>query len=308
VNPKGLTQISLHYLLIEILIRLFTLGIFSVEGGIKAWFELLLVSAALCACGYILWWQIPFLIIVIILGPIALGMFSVIVPIYTKKTPETPFISPKNPVITILKYISNYNLHSTSNFSADQLQQYLEKTYKAEQIFKRHPKLIEQIPEIQSIVRNIETDINITSNKLEVYRQKEENRKKEEAELNRKEYEAKQERLKKEALTKAARKSWLDEQRRINKFTHGCPPDDEDGELICREPYPVKVGSKRTKDGYDGIIWEPCKGKYKEVIPLWCYQSVSEAQKEKKKNGDSKFRVPNYKKNHNIKDRNSEDD
>ena len=59
MDSRGLSQTStIHpiYLLSETPIKLFTLGIFSVESGAKAYFELILVIAALCASGYILLW------------------------------------------------------------------------------------------------------------------------------------------------------------------------------------------------------------------------------------------------------------
>lgn len=58
MDSRGLLKTNIvrpDYLLGEILIKLFTLGIFSVESGAKAYFELILIIATLCASGYILW-------------------------------------------------------------------------------------------------------------------------------------------------------------------------------------------------------------------------------------------------------------
>ncbi len=116
MDSKGLPQTSrIHpiYLLGgEILIKLFTLGIFSVESGAKAYFKIILVTAALCASGYILWWQIPLLLVTtIISGTLAAGMFSVLAPQYLSG-PNS--IEPDKLILKSLKKISEDNLEKIS--------------------------------------------------------------------------------------------------------------------------------------------------------------------------------------------------
>ena len=133
---NNLPQISLEQWLIKILIELFAVGIFSVKGGGKAWFELILVSAALCACGYILWWQVPFLILAVILGTVAAGMIHLLRPLF----PIPKNITENNLIVFPLQWISNYNLNEISNLSVDQLEQRLKSFSKAQQIFESNRK------------------------------------------------------------------------------------------------------------------------------------------------------------------------
>jgi hypothetical protein len=272
---KDLPQIPLEYRLIKILIELFAVGIFSVEGGGKAWFELILVSAALCACGYILWWQIPLLILAIILGTFAAGMFSLLAPMYAGSENFTVTKTVTKLVILPLKMISKYNLNKISNLSVDQLEQRLRQVSEAQQIFDRNRKIVQQISELESVFKDIRETRNIAVDKVETHRKEREKRQQEEAEA------------------KAQQEKWLDEQRKIYGFTDGCPPYEHNGELICKYPHKIKVTLRKTNDGYDGIIWEPEDKKYKEVKqPVWCYQSVEEAEREC---GKYKFRIDEYK-------------
>lgn len=311
--------------LLEILVKLFTLGIFSVEEGAKAWFELVLVTAALCASGYILWWQIPLLIAAIILATLAAGMFSVLAPQYL----EVGNLEVSKQVAETLQAISEHNLNEISTLSGNRLEQRLEQLYKAKQIFENNPEIVEQISGLQSVFNTINQTHHIADKKLATQheafarrqrqieelekqrRESEEKRQQEENERKRKEWEADQLRLKREAELKAQQerlrqvareeeeqekaerkrrwKAWLNEERRREKFTGGCPPDNQYEPPRCRPGYEVKVTLNKTEDGFDGIIWKPSDAKYNTVIPKWCYPSVHEAEAER---GQYRFRRP----------------
>ncbi|MBD2095308.1 hypothetical protein H6F90_09070 [Trichocoleus sp. FACHB-591] len=308
------------YLLLEILVRLFTLGIFSVQGGAKAWFELILVTAALCASGYILWWQVPLLIAAIILATLAAGMFSILAPQYT----EAENFANKR-ISTALQTISEYNLNEISTLSGSRLEQRLEQLHKAQRVFENNPKLVEQISELQSVLININQADHVATERVVVQREAyarqqrklqelekqrkeaEERREQAEADQKRQEWKVYQEKLKREAKLKtqhealrqaaknkesqaaAEREAWLYEQRKRENFTGGCPPDDRFDPPRCRPGYLIKVTLNKKEDGYDGIIWKPSDKEYDSIVPKWCYSSVQEAANER---GRYRFRRP----------------
>lgn len=313
------------YLLLEVLVRLFTLGIFSVEGGAKAWFEVILVTAALCASGYILWWQIPLLIAAIILATLAAGMFSVLAPQYL----EVEKFQADKQISSALLTMSKYNLNEIYTLSGGRLEERLEQLHKAQKILEKNPKIVEQISELQLALTNINQSEHFASEKLVIQRETyarqqqelqelekkrkeaEERKRQEEADLRRQEWRAYQERLRRDAELKAqqeklrqeakekekqeasdrerARLNWLYEQRRRENFTGGCPPDNRFDPPRCRPGYPVKVTLNKKEDGFDGIIWKPSDAEYDSVTPKWCYRSVPEAEAER---GKYRFRRP----------------
>lgn len=325
---KDLSQIRLAqptYPLLGLLVQLLTLGIFSVEGGAKAWFELVLVTAALCASGYIFWWQVPLLIAAVFLSTLAAGMFSVLAPQYL----ETGSFEANEEIASVLRTISKNNLSEISTLSGDKLEQRLKQLYKAQQIFESNPRIVEQISELQSALDNINQARHIATEKVGVQRETyahqqrqiqklekqrkedEEERKREQNELKTREWEANQEKLRldaelkaqQEGLRKAAKEKeeqeaskkkeawmiWLHQQRRREEFTGGCPPDDRYEPPRCRPGYPIKVTLDKKPDGFDGIIWKPSDTKYDSIRPRWCYTSVQEAEGER---GRYKFRRP----------------
>jgi hypothetical protein len=148
------TPLLLRHLLLELLVKLFTIGIFSVEDGLKAWFELILVTAAICASGYLLWWQVPLLILVVVLSPIAAGLFSLLAPVYTNSdnfTANSQFAS-------TIQFISEHNLKDISSLSGDKLEERLKQIHEVQKIFDKNPKLVEQIFRLQSALeRETET-------------------------------------------------------------------------------------------------------------------------------------------------------
>lgn len=285
---KDLPQIRLeqsNYSLLEFLVQLFTLGIFSVKGGVKAWFELVLVTAALCASGYILWWQIPFLIAAIILGTLAAGMFSVLLPEYL----EVSNLEADKQITLALQTISEYNLKGISALSDSKLEQRLEKLYKARQILEGNPKIVEQISKLQLVLDNVNQAHHIATEKVVVQRETHTREQKEIRERARQHKEAEEKRKQEEAKQKKIWITWLNQQRRNQQFTGGCPPDDRYNPPQCRSGYEVKVTLDKKEDGFDGIIWKPSDKKYASITPRWCYASVEEAEAE---SGKYKFRRP----------------
>ena len=275
------TPLSLRYLLLELLVKLFTIGIFSVEEGLKAWFELILVTTAICASGYLLWWQVPLLIIVVILSPIAAGMFSLLAPVYMNSENFTA----NNQFASSIQFISDYNLKEISRLSGDDLEQRLKQIHEVQKIFNENPKLVEQISKLQLALDNINQTYDVAVTKVTHNYKVKQRKKYEEAELKRKEWEDYQESLKKAAELKTRQEKWLNEQRRKAQFTGGCPPYNKK----CRDGYPIKVTIDKKEDGFDGIIWKPSDTEYKGIEPKWCYKSVEEAEKE---HGKYKFRRP----------------
>lgn len=315
------------YLLGEVLIKLFTLGVFSVESGAKAYFELVLVIAVLCACGYILWWQIPLLLATIIFGTLAAGMFSVLAPQY--------LLGPNSMeadkfILNSLKKISEDNLKEISKLSGQALEERLICFYKAQKILEDHSNLASNIAELDKILDNIKQSRYTATERIEIeikeeaYRRKQsedlekqhkanESRQRKEQEDRDKEIqeayqekmrheakvEAQQEKKRKEAqATKIKENSeqkriwneWLNDQRMREDFTGGCPPDHQYDSPRCRPGYPVKVTIAKKEDGFDGIIWQPSDKKYDSVVNFkWCYESVKEAENE---SGKYRFRRP----------------
>lgn len=260
------------HLLIEILIRLFTLGIFSVEGGAKAWFELVLVIGALSASGYLLWWEIPLLFAAIILGTLAAGMFSVLLPQYMEvnNVNSSRQVALGIPAIS-LEVISRHNLNQLSTLSNAKMQKRLEEIYRAKLIIESNLKAFEGNSKLQLTFDNINQSYEIAE-RLESRRREVENQK-----------------IKEEVERKRKWEAWLKTERVKEGFTGGCPPDGQYDPPRCRDGYPVKVTLNKKEDGFSGIIWKPSDKEYNSVIPKWCYSSVQEAESER---GKYRFRRP----------------
>ena len=319
--PK-IQLIDPRYLLLELLVKLFAIGIFSVEGGVKAWFEFILIVTALCACGYVLWWQIPLLVLVIILSPIAAGLLCLTIPEYM----DSRNLTANDQITSALKIISTYNLNEISTLSGDALDKRLEQFLKAKKIFEDNPTIFEKISKLQSVFDDISQAYDMADEMIEYQheidaernrqfereRQKNEDRRRREQEDQlKREQEAYETRLKEEAIKneqekirqkarekahqeaikrKKEREAWISEERRKAKYTGGCPPDGNSGEARCPHGYPVKVTLYKKEDGYDGIIWDPSDGiRYEKIKPEWCYQSIREAELE---SGKYRFRRP----------------
>lgn len=275
------TPLLLRHLLLEPLVKLFTIGIFSVEDGLKAWFELILVTTAICASGYLLWWQVPLLMIVVVLSPIAAGLFSLLAPVYMNSENFTT----SNQFASTIQFISKHNLKDISSLSGDKLEERLKQIHEVQKIFDKNPKLVEQISRLQSALDNINQTRDLAVTKVSHYKKVKERQKHEEVELKRKQWEYHQEGLKKVAELKARQDKWLNEERKNAQYTGGCPPING----RCRDGYPIKVTLNKKEDGFDGIIWKPSDTEYEGIEPKWCYETVESAERER---GKYKFRRP----------------
>jgi phosphate/sulfate permease len=316
-------QLPQPYLLLELLAKLFIIGVFSVEGGIKAWFECILLITALCGCGYLIWWQIPFLVLVIILSPIVAGLFCLTIPQYV----DSKSLTANDQVISALKIISVYNLNEISTLSGASLDTRLEQLLEAKKILQDNPGIFDKISKLQSVFDDINQTYEVANETIEYQhevdaernreferqRQRdEERRKREQDEKLRRDKEVYQAKLKEEAIKDEQEKikqkerdkeqqeeierqhqraAWIREERRKANYTGGCPPDRSSGEARCPPGYPVKVTSHKTEDGYDGIIWQKKHKKYPSIKPEWCYRSIQEAEAEREK---YRFRKPKY--------------
>ncbi|MGB3208841.1 MAG: hypothetical protein WBB28_27945 [Crinalium sp.] len=247
-----LPPLRLQFHILQVLTELFTLGIFSVQGGAKAWFELLLVTATLFACGYLAWWQLIFILIALILGTLAAGIFSIIAPQYvSNKNDEVhgnKSIATLFATNLIVKFSQN-KVQEVDELSEKGLVKHLEKLEVALEIFTKYPDLVEVLPEIAIAVNNTNQGI--------IYSKQKQDR------LN---------------------------QQRIDKgFTGGCPPEDRYDPPRCPHGYPIKVTLNKPDKLYHGIIWIPTDTEYKRIKPEWCFESVQEALNER---GKYRFRRP----------------
>ena len=332
MDSRGLLKTNIvrpDYLLGEILIKLFTLGIFSVESGAKAYFELILIIATLCASGYILWWHIPLLLATIIFGTLAAGMFSVLAPQYLLG-PNS--IEADKLILKSLKKISEDNLKEISKLSGQALKERLICFCKAQKILEDYSNLASNIAELDKVLDNIKQSRYTATEKIEVeikeeayrrkqsedlekqYKANESRQRKEQEDRDKGIQEAYQEKIRHEAKFKAQQEErrkeaqaakikenneqkriwneWLNDQRMREDFTGGCPPDNQYDPPQCRPGYPIKVTIAKKKDGFDGIIWQPSDGKYDSVVNFkWCYESVREAKNER---GKYRFRRPSF--------------
>jgi signal transduction histidine kinase len=260
---------------LTVLIELFTIGIFSVQGGAKAWFELILLIAVLFACGYLAWWELSFLILAIILGTLAAGIFAIIAPQYVNyqnlEAQQNKF-SATQLTIYLLNKISVNKVGEVNLLSGLDLSEYLIKLEKALEIFRKYPDLLEKLSELNEIFNNIDKELSFARDKAQKEQQARAQKEQQEADLHKQRQEAEQQQQRQ-----------LIEKRREFGFAGGFPPDDSYDPPICPANYTIKVTLYGTDDGYDGIIWKPEDGKKYDVKPVWCFESVTEAEKETNK-------------------------
>lgn len=279
------TNFRYPYELLSLLVKLFALGIFSTEKGSKAWFELILVAGALCASGYLIWWQIPLLLLSIFLGTLAAGMFSVLCPQYLS---ENQSVQVDSQVSKTLSIISRFNAIQLENLSELELAARIKTIQKAIRILESHPEILKEASGFLSTLEVLETSRDFALAKSEYLREKSEalriQSKLIEKERQRR---TREDRIRKQQKVEEQQNK-LEAIRKEEGFTGGCPPDNRDTEPTCPLGYPVKVTLHGTEDGYDGIIWSASHGKYLTIKPRWCYKSVEEALQEKR----YRFREP----------------
>ena len=257
---------------------------------------------------YLLWWQIPLLILAILLATLAAGMFAVLAPQYL----EIPDLRAEEIIAATLQFISEENLKQISTLPGDELEKRLKDFYKAKQIFENDPGIIEQIPRLQTVFDNVNQSYDVANEKVVVQRESYAREQERIEELERQQREAHRDRLQKDAEIRAQqararaaakekadreaaehekrRMDWLNRERKRARFTGGCPPDNRYNPPRCRPGYSIKVTLNPTPDGFDGIIWKPSDARYDTVETKWCYSSVQEAEAEA---GKYRFRRPN---------------
>jgi hypothetical protein len=262
---------SKHYEIIELLTKLFTIGIFSVQGGAKAWFELILVIAVLFACGYLAWWELSFLILAMILGTLAAGIFAIIAPQYVnyQDVEAQNQFSATQLTIDLLNKISINKVGEVNLLSGQNLLEHLIKLEKALEVFRKYPDLLENLSKLNETLNNINEELSFARDKAQVEEKARTQKEQQEADLRKQRHEAEQERQRQ-----------LTQKRREFGFAGGCPPDDSYDPPRCPANYTIKVTLNGTTDGYDGIIWKPEDGEYSGITPVWCFESLEEARKE----------------------------
>jgi len=292
-DNQSFVRYSSPYQLLDLLARLFTVGIFSTTGGVKTWFELFLVIATLAACGYLIWWQAIFLTLILIFGALAAGLLTLVYPqiLMTQQFTSEGF------AVSALESLSRENIREATHLSGDALQKHKDTLLKAAKILQEHPTLLEDLTQLKSVFQNIEQDYETTQIKIQVEEEEakeierrknvaEQERRKQKIKLDRQRQEAEQERqqqlakqISKRLENERQTAAELERQRREVGFSGGHPPLNIYGTLTCPPDYPIKVTLNGTSDGYNGIIWIPEDGKrYQNVTDLkWCFRSIAEA-------------------------------
>jgi hypothetical protein len=291
---QSFVRTLLPYQLLDLFVRIFTVGIFSTTGGAKAWFELFLVIAALSSCGYLLWWQVIFLVLILIFGTLAAGLLTLIHP----QTLTTQQFGSERFVVSTLDGISRAKIQEVSYLSGDALTKHKSTLLKAAKILQDHPTLLDDLTQLKTTLQNIGQDYRTTQEKIqveeeeakEVERQKQANEQRRRIQLAELEEQRKEaDRKKQQQLAEQAKKKEeferqeainLQRQRREAGFSGGHPPLQRYGPSVCPHGYPIKVTLNGTSDGFDGVIWKPEDGKqYDELKNLaWCFRSVEEAK------------------------------
>ncbi|AFY40023.1 hypothetical protein Lepto7376_3867 [[Leptolyngbya] sp. PCC 7376] len=172
-------QQPLFLSLFELITELFALGIFSVEEGPKAWFELILVTAALCGACSMVWWQTVFVLLSIFLATLAAGMFSVLSPQYLKANNQ----GVDQQIVSKLNKISQKTLKEIPKLSETEANIRLKKLAKFNKKISSYQNLVDLIPEIQDTFDNLEVAYEDIREKVDKYEElREEERKKREKE------------------------------------------------------------------------------------------------------------------------------
>jgi hypothetical protein len=273
--------------IIELLIKLFTIGIHSSEEGPKAWFETLAVTATLMACGYLLWYQGILIIFALIFGAIAAGMFVFLAPAYTVQNN----IATK-PAVNALKTVAKIKKERISFLTGNKLIKETKCQIKAvNELAQNFPNLIQEYPELAQIFETITQGAKEGSEKADsekqkrTHREQEEQKQRVEAErkLNEQRTRAKQERTRREQeeqRQQEERERTLNEKRARAGELSGHPPDPNN--LKHPPPgYPIKVTKNLTKESYKGIYYRPDDSDYWGYDAAWWFESEAHVPKDK---------------------------
>ena len=289
--PSINSPIISGFSIIELLIKLSTVGIHSSEEGAKAWFETLAVTATLMACGYLMWYQGLFIILALIFGAIAAGMFVFLAPDYTIQNNVTT-----KPAINTLKAISRIKTKKVNDLTGNELIEEKKCQINAiNELRQKFPHLIEEYPELGEIFKTIRqgvTEASVKADSEEKERTRREQAKKkqrEEAERKFNEQKAKDEQ---ELIRRRQeeREPTLNEQRAQAGETSGRPPEPNNP----KHPppgYPIKVTKNLkyvTNESHEGIYYRPDDSDYLKYDAAWWFESEAHVPKHKyrrRKNG-----------------------
>lgn len=285
--PSTNSPITSRFSIIELLIKLFTIGIHSSEEGPKAWFETLAVTATLMACGYLVWYQGIFIILTLIFGAIAAGMFVFLAPAYTIQNN----IATK-PAINTLKTISRIKTERVNSLTGNKLIEEKNRQIKAiNELTQNFPSLIQDYPELGEIFETIRQGAIEASNKADIEKQ-ERIRREQEAQKQQEETERKLNEQKARAdqdwihqkqeqqRQQEKREQTLNELRARAGESSGHPPDPKNP----KHPppgYPIKVTKNLTKERYKGIYYRPDDYDYWDYDAAWWFESEAHVPKHK---------------------------
>ncbi len=244
--------------IIDLTIKLFTIGIHSSEQGPKAWFETFAVTATLMACGYLAWYEGIFIILTLIFGGIAAGMFVFLAPAYTIQNN----IATKQ-AINALKNISRIKTQRVNYLTQNKLIDEKNRQIKAlNKLTKNFSNSIQEYPELGEIFETIRQGVTEASNKADIekqeriYREQEEQKQREERERT------------------------LNDLRAISGEPSGHPPDPNNLKHPPRG-YPIKVTKNLTNEHYKGIYYRPDDYDYWDYDAAWWFESESHVPKHK---------------------------
>ncbi|MEP0753066.1 hypothetical protein NDA03_12680 [Trichocoleus sp. Lan] len=285
--PSISSPLTSSFAIIELLIKLFTIGIHSSEEGPKAWFETLAVTATLMACGYLLWYQGILIILALIFGAMAAGMFVFLAPAYTIQNN----IATKT-AVNALKTVSIIKKERINHLTGNKLIKETNCQVKAINELKQNfPNLIQEFPEFAQIFETITQGAKEGSKKADVEKQKRASREQEEQKqrveaerkLNEQRTRSKKEwtrREQEEQRQQEVRERTLNDQRaRAGEFS-GHPPDPNNP----KHPplgYPIKVTKNLTKERYKGIYYRPNDYDYWDYDAAWWFESEAHVPKHK---------------------------
>jgi len=285
--PSTNSPLTSRFSIIELLTKLFTIGIHSSEEGPKAWFETFSVTATLMACGYLSWYYGIFIILTLIFGAIAAGMFVFLAPAYTIQNN----IATKQAVNT-LKTISRIKTERVTSLTGNKLIEEKNRQIKAiNELTQNFPNLIQEYPELGEIFETIGQGAAEASGKADIEeqdrtrREQEEKKQREEVErkLNEQKARAEQDRTRQKKEQKRQQEKLertLNELRVKAGEPSGHPPDPNNP----KHPppgYPIKVTKNLTNESHKGIYYRQDDYDYWDYNADWWFESPAHVPKHK---------------------------
>ncbi|MBD1899147.1 hypothetical protein NDI44_08065 [Trichocoleus sp. DQ-A3] len=205
-----------------------------------------------------MWYQGIFIILALIFGAIAAGMFVFLAPAYTIHNN----IATKSAVNT-LKNVSKIKTERVNSLTGNNLIEEKNRQIKAiNELTQNFPNLIQEYPELAEIFETITQGATEASNKIDIEK-KERTRREQEEQRQREE-----------------REQTLNEQRARAGEPSGHPPDPNNLKHPPRG-YPIKVTKNLTKERYKGIYYRPDDDDYFDYDAAWWFESETHVPKDK---------------------------